>query len=896
MGVLFKFQTILQFNILDPNALDPIINGTLNFLTTNWLVLIIVPVVIGITIFTVIFLRRKKKETLPTLLSKSIDNPVVLEIQVPRNLEVTVDAQNAPMAAEQMFASLHGLLRDDPDLQEHFTFEIVSSVSGIRFYTVVPAHIVKFVESQVYAQYPTAHIDIVEDYVMGFSEDTYFEVGNLTLSKSQIFPLKTFRDFEVDPLSAITSTLSDVTHGDSIWLQFIVRPIPDVWQEEGHEYIDSVVKGTSKARGGNILEKLLYLILDGVLNITYAVLDSAVDAITGRGATEVGGARADAKEERITLTSGQELEIKSIEHKMSKMGFEVGIRMLTTSKEAAGAKSRLRSVIASMRQFSTANLNSFVENIDNDQLYAYEKFKHRIFVPERSFVLNIEEMASIFHLPSSSVETPNISWVYSKKGEAPADLPIQTGSADITYLGETTFRNKQLRFGLRNDNGDRLRHMYLIGKTGAGKSTLFKTLISQDIYNGQGVGVLDPHGELIDDILEMIPDHRLDDVILVDPSDTKYPVGINLLELDDPSKKNIMASGLVSAIKMHFEFSWGPRLEYLLNYAILTLIEVPGTSMLGIVRLLTDLNYQKYILHYVKDPIIMEFWEKEFKDMRGNQRLITEAVAPIQNKINRFLASTTIRNILGQRNSTVDFWDAMNTGKIVLMNLSKGKIGEDNANLLGALLVSRIQFMALQRATIPPEERRPFYLYVDEFQNFASGTFESILSESRKYGLGLYLTHQYTSQLPENLLAAVFGNVGTIAAFGLGAPDAKVLQNEFAPIFSEQDLISLERFHIYIKLMVDGMTSAPFSAKILRPWIPEETIAPHFPNNKEKVIAKSRETYGTELPFVEKKIKRWIERDFDKGMAIAEEMRIKKEKQKRDRELKRQQEQVAKEE
>jgi hypothetical protein len=336
-----------------------------------------------------------------------------------------------------------------------------------------------------------------------------------------------------------------------------------------------------------------------------------------------------------------------------------------------------------------------------------------------------------------------------------------------------------------------------------------------------------------------------------------------------------MASGLVAAIKQHFDYSWGPRLEYLLNYAILTLLDVPGTTMLGITRLMEDQNYQKYILHQVKDPLVLKFWETEFKEMKGNQKLVTEAIAPIQNKVNRFLASTTIRNILGQRYSTLDIWSAMNEGKILLMNLSKGKIGADNANLLGALLVSRIQFFALQRANIPYEKRRPFYLYVDEFQNFATGSFEEILSESRKYKLGLYLTHQFTAQLPETLLKAVFGNVGTIATFSLGAPDAKVLEGEFAPYFNSEDIISLERFYIYIKLMIDGMTSHPFSARILVPWEDPNFMVPKSPN-KEKVIQYSRETYGVDREYVESKINKWVETQFDKGAAIAQDMRAKK--------------------
>jgi len=416
--------------------------------------------------------------------------------------------------------------------------------------------------------------------------------------------------------------------------------------------------------------------------------------------------------------------------------------------------------------------------------------------------------------------------------------------------------------------------MYLIGKSGTGKSTLLASMITQDIVRGYGVGLLDPHGETVERVLERIPEERLDDVVVVDPSDREYPVGINLLELNNKSQKNLMTSALVSAIKHHFDYSWGPRLEYLLNYSILTLLDAPNSTMLGITRLLEDPNYLKYVLQYVEDPVIKRFWAVEYKNMKGNMKLVTEAIAPIQNKVNRFLASSTIRNILGQQKSTIDFWDIMNSGKILLMNLSKGKIGEDNANLLGALLVSRIQFMALQRANIPPEERRPFYLYVDEFQNFATGSFESILSESRKYKMGLYLTHQYTAQLPEELLQAVLGNVGTIASFALGAPDAFSMANEFAPFFDQNDLISMGRFHIYIKLMIDGMTSMPFSGKILLPWVPETEIVPKT-GISEEILQRSRDKYGVSEAAVTKEINDWTETQFDLGKALAQQHHLK---------------------
>jgi hypothetical protein len=645
----------------------------------------------------------------------------------------------------------------------------------------------------------------------------------------------------------------------------LVRPLADVWQQEGFDYVNSVREGVDPSKTRPVFNIFFDILKKEFIEIIAGIL-------TGLFFRPPEGSEVNARYENTTprISAAKETELKFIENKLSRMGFETVIRIVSASPDESRVEVNLRSLTASFEQFSGTSINNLVGNTEGNRQAALIEYKNREFDPDRSLILNTEELATFFHFPLSHIDTPNISWVYSRKSEPPANLPTQ----NCTYIGETLYRNRNVKFGISNENDDRLRHLYVIGKSGTGKSSLFVSMLSQDIANGEGVGILDPHGETIENVLDMIPEERIEDVIYFDPSDTENPVGLNLLQMDDQSQKNLMASGLVSAIKQHFDFSWGPRLEYLLNYCVLTLLEVPGTTMLGITRLLEDNNYLNYILHFVKDPLVQKFWADEYKQMKGNQKLVTEAISPIQNKVNRFLASTTIRNILGQRNSTIDIWDAMNSGKILLMNLSKGKIGQDNANLLGALLVSRIQFYALQRAKIPSHERKPFYLYVDEFQNFATGSFEEILSESRKYKLGLHLTHQFTTQLPEELLKGVYGNVGTIMTFSLGAPDAKELAKEFAPYFDEEDIISLERFQIYIKLMVDGMTSHPFSAKILLPWA-DDFIVPKT-SNKERALQRSREKFGTDREWVEDKVAKWLTTRFDKGMAIAQENRKRK--------------------
>jgi len=819
--------------------------------------LIIASVLAVIVVLFIIFKRVATTTHDGAVLEGNLE---VLEVKILKSTEESDDQQISALGAENLFASLHGLLRDEAHLQEHFSFEVISDkAGGLRFYVVVPNSIVKFVEGQIYAQYPEAQIKVVDDYAQNLNlEESSYEVATLSLKEEDYFPIKSYKDLEIDPLTSITSVLSGIENDETVMLQYLVRPIADVWQEEGYVYTNAVREGTDVSKGPSFFGAALKSAGKELVGIAGGVATGWLKYQEGSEEGKFGG-----KEDRVRLTSTQELQVQAIENKLGRMGYEVEIRIVSAADSIERAENKLRLVLASFQQLSSVNLNSFVSDIKVNKTSYLNKYKQRLFEQENSFILNVEEMATIFHFPSGNTVTPNISWVYSRKTEPPSNLPTD----NCNFIGETVFRSQRTRFGLP-EGDDRLRHMYVIGKSGTGKSTLFETMITQDIIKGHGVGMLDPHGETIDRVLDRIPDHRVDDVIYVDPSDTEHPVGLNLMQIEDPSQKNLLASGLVSAIKQHFDFSWGPRLEYLLNYSVLTLLDVPGTTMLGITRLLEDKNYQNFILHFVKDPVVRKFWEQEYKEMKGNQRLVTEAIAPIQNKVNRFLASSTMRNILGQKKSTIDLYDAMNNGKILLINLSKGKIGADNANLLGALLISRIQFYALQRANIPYEDRRPFYLYVDEFQNFATGSFEEILSESRKYKLGLYLTHQFTAQLSEEMLKGVYGNVGTIAAFSLGAPDAKALANEFAPYFTDEDIISLGRFEIYIKLMIDGMTSVPFSGKILLPWLQDEMIAPKT-GNRERALELSRQKYGTDKKYVEEKIAKFMDTRFDKGMAIA---------------------------
>lgn len=417
---------------------------------------------------------------------------------------------------------------------------------------------------------------------------------------------------------------------------------------------------------------------------------------------------------------------------------------------------------------------------------------------------------------------------------------------DILVLAQTNFRNRNQAFGIKRD--DRRRHVYVIGKTGMGKSTLLENMIIQDIQNGEGIAVVDPHGDLVEKVIHFVPSHRINDVVYFNPADMDYPVAFNILEKVSSEQQHLVASGMIGVFKKIWADSWGPRLEYILRNAILGLLDYKDSTFLGITRMLSDKKYRKKVVEKIQDPVVKSFWVDEFA--KYNDRFAQEAIAPIQNKVGQFLSSALIRNIVGQVKSSIDLRDIMDSGKILLLNLSKGRIGEDNSALLGAMMITKMQLAAMSRVSIPESQRKDFYLYVDEFQNFATDSFAAILSEARKYRLNLIIAHQYIEQLNESVKAAVFGNVGTLICFRVGATDAEELVKEFTPYFTEEDLVNLAKFKVYMKLMIDGVSSTPFSASTLPP-VSGRT------ENLEKIISVSRERYTKPRDVVEEKIARW---------------------------------------
>lgn len=423
---------------------------------------------------------------------------------------------------------------------------------------------------------------------------------------------------------------------------------------------------------------------------------------------------------------------------------------------------------------------------------------------------------------------------------------------DITYIGYSTFRDKNTLFGIKRR--DRRQHTYILGKSGTGKSVLMSNMMMQNIINGEGVCIVDPHGELVEGILQSVPPHRMKDVVYFNPADTEYHIGFNVLELVDPKYKNLVASGLMGIFTKIWANAWSARMEYILNNTILALLDTPGTTLLGIQRMLVDKDYRQKIISNLKDPVIKAFWIHEYESWQDKFR--NEAIAPIQNKVGQFLSTAVIRNIVGQSKSTINIFDLMNEGKIFLVNVSKGRIGEDNSKLIGGMIITKIQLAAMERVRIPEEERKDFYLYVDEFQNFVTDSFASILSEARKYRLCLTVAHQYTAQLVTKESSAmrdsIFGNVGTMIVFRVGADDADFLEKEFAPEFTPEDIVNLPNYKIYLKLMIDGITSRPFSARTIAPLVKG--------GNKDieaEVIKSSRALYCRSREEVEEEINKW---------------------------------------
>jgi Predicted ATPase len=762
---------------------------------------------------------------------KAIDTSSVLLV-----LEIPKTNDKKELAAEQLFASLHGILRDKHELknnagiQEHLSFEIASVNGQIRFHVWVPKMLQSFVEGQIYSQYPTVQIyEAKEDYVSHIKNHAICYSSEITLTDNEALPIKTFESFEVDPLAGITGTLAKLeSTGEELWVQILVRPIADDWHQESDQWIKKLKSGKSN------------------INFDISWLLSALEALWKPPEGGVG-----VTSTPVELSERDKTRISKAEEKATKLGYSVKIRMVYLGENQTNAKLHMQALVGTFKQFNSTNLNGFKMVNATFGTGEIEKYRARSFT-DYGFTLNISELASVYHLPHTNVETPNIVWASSKTAEPPAKLPMLTGDPavdeNISAFGITNFRGISHQFGMLRR--DRNRHLYIIGQTGAGKSGTLELLALSDIYHDEGYAVIDPHGDFAINNMKFVPKNRIADVVYFNPADTQYPVAFNPLEVTDPNRKPNISSEVIGVLKRMFGESWGPRLEYILRYTILALLDRPETTMLDITRMLTDKRFRKETLDYCKDVTVLQFWKGEFG--QWGEKQVNEAIAPVLNKVGAFTANPIIRNIIGQPKSSFNIREIMDDGKILVVNLSKGLIGEDNAAILGSFLVTKIQLAAMSRSDIADvKDRRPFYLYVDEFQNFATDSFATILSEARKYGLNLTVANQYISQMSDTVRDAVFGNVGSMISFRVSADDAPILGKQFEPQFEPGDLLQMHNRHFIINMIINGEKTPAFSATTLN--LPTPVI-----DYSSAIIENSRRNFARDRSEVEVEIARII--------------------------------------
>lgn len=678
---------------------------------------------------------------------------------------------------------------------DHLALEMVATKGYVHFYLAVPRTVRQLVELQIQAQYPQAHIEEAEDYNL-FSPQTVINGTMLRLSKPYFFPIRTYRRLDSDPLNALTNVLSKVQPEEGAAIQILIRPRPKGWQNRGREIARRMQEG----------KKLGAAIGGGAGNgpniLTASLRSSQSDMLQQRGVPYI-------------TPMDQEL-IKSLEDKSGRPGFDVNIRIVTASPLARNAQVHMENIVSAFSQFTAPESgNQFRRAGIRTGGPLIRDFIFRHFSERDKLLLNSEEVNSLYHFPLSQTAAPNIRWLSAKKAPAPVNAP----AAGI-ILGHNQYRGQDTV--IRIKTADRRRHVYVVGTTGSGKSVMMAEMAKQDIRNGDGVCIVDPHGSLVEEVSSTIPPERVHDVILFDPSDIDRPVGLNMLEASSPEERDFAVQEMIAIFMKLFPPEMiGPMFEHNMRNAMLTLMEdeeFPGT-IADIPRIFTDKAFQQYKVAKVKDPVVRAFWEKEMAKTTDFHK--SEMLGYLISKVGRFVENSMMRNIIGQPKSGFNVRQIMDQKKILLVNLSKGKVGEVNAALLGLIIVSKLQMAALSRANVPEAERPDFYLYIDEFQNFITDSIATILSEARKYKLNLTMAHQYMGQLVQGTDArvrdAVLGNVGTMVAFRIGVEDAEILEKQFAPTFSAFDLVNQEQYTAYIRLLIDNTAAPPFHIQTYPP-------------------------------------------------------------------------------
>ncbi len=700
-----------------------------------------------------------------------------------------------------MFSSLYTLHKSKWEAflhpQDHFSFEIVALKEDIRFYVSVPEKLRDLLEKQIYGAYPTAEITQVDEYNI-FSESGKVAFASLKLKHAAYLPIKSYRELPTDGLSSLTAQLAKMQDGEGAVVQMIVSPANEKWSHAGGHYVSHTKKNESDP------EKAKFQI--------------------------------------------DQKTYEAIDNKIGKPGFVTSLRVVVCAPTKYAAEAHLKNIKGAFAQYSS-NLNGFGKaKIWLKQLFMIDFiYRYQPVFNRNTSILNSEELATIFHFPNKMIETPHIRWLNSKRAPAPAEIP-QEG----LFLGISRYRGLTRRVHISQK--DRQRHMYIIGKTGVGKSEFMTEMILQDIEAGRGVCFIDPH-DTVEKVLEMIPPSRAEDVIYFNPADIERPLAMNIMEADTEEQKHFVVSSIINLMYKlydpHKTGIIGPRFEHAIRNAMLTVMSEPqGATFIEVVRALTDSRYVQEMLPKVKDPMVRRYWTDQIAQTSDFHK--SEVLDYIVSKFGRFVTDKMMRNIIGQSKSAFNFRKVMDEGKILLINLAKGRIGEENSNFLGLILVPKILIAAMSRQDVPEAQRPDFYLYVDEFQNFATPDFAVILSEARKYHLNLTVANQFVGQMEEEVKQAVFGNVGSLVTFRVGVTDANFLQHEFAPTFNESDLTNIERFHVFMKTIVNNEPVPPFSLDLTKDMDAEA-------NRRNLKVAEmikqlSRLKYGKDRDLIEEEI------------------------------------------
>ena len=741
----------------------------------------------------IFFVRYKKRE------KKAVDS-VSLELRLPKDNEIKIDG------AEQLFSSFSWLKKSGRfallDVDDTLGFEIIAKHAEIKFIITTPKKLQDLVEKQIYAYYPTADIQVIEEPNI-FSAQGKVAYASLHTKHANYQPIKTYKELATDSISSITSAMSKMGEGEGAMFQMLIRGADSSWKKAGKGYISKTKKDESNPE------------------------------------------KATFKVDQKTL--------EKIDEKVTKSGYETVIRIVISSGTKEEAEAHLKNIQSSLAPL-TSDLNNFTKakialhyGFMLNCIYKYFPLFELPFWRSIS-VLSSDELSTIYHFPNKTIETPHIKWLQSKSAPIAAEVPQEGG----TEIGFGYHRGVKRKVNVLLE--DRRRHVYIIGKTGMGKSELLKEMIKQDIREGKGVCVIDPHGDLVEDALRFIPPERAEDVIYFDPSDTERPMGLNLLEAYTEEQKHFMTTAIINLMYKLYDPQRtgiiGPRFEHAVRNAMLTVMSEPGSTFIEIVRVLTDAKYVQELLPKIQDPIVKRYWTDQIAQTSDFHK--SEVLDYIVSKFGRFVTNKTMRNIIGQSKSAFDFRKVMDEWKILLINLSKGRLGEENSNFLGLVLIPKILVAAMSRQEIPEEDRRDFFLYVDEFQNFATPDFATILSEARKYRLGLTVANQFIGQMDEEIKNAIFGNVGTIISFRVGVTDASYLAREFQPVFSEADLINVDRFHAFMRTSVRNAPIPPFSVDLTKDMA--EIKAQSNEKIAKTIIQLSRLKYGRARETIESEV------------------------------------------